>query len=156
MKLFYLVLLILLISSCSKETIKIKNDGIEKIDVKDTYIRTTKVETNGETEEMIKEPKIDIISPKDNEVIKNSTIFVKLSISDFKLVTPDRYPKKGQGHVQVWIDNMEFRGSRTEFVFENESNGTHIIKAELMLSNNTVLPYSKTIKVFVNKTWKDF
>lgn len=152
MKLFYLVLLILLISSCSKETIKIKNTGIEKIDIKDIYIRTTQVETNGETEEMIKEPKIDIISPKDNEVIKNSTIFVKLNISDFKLVTPDRYPKKEQGHVQVWIDNMEFRGSRTEFVFENESNGTHIIKAELMMSNNTVLPYSKTIKVFVNKT----
>jgi len=69
------------------------------------------------------------------------------------LVTPDKYPKKEQGHVQVWVDNMEQRSSKTVFVFENESNGTHWIKAELMLSNNTVLPYSRTIKVIVNKTY---
>ena len=54
--------------------------------------------------------------------------------------------------MQVWVDGMEFRGSKTEFVFENESNGIHTIKAELMLSNNTVLPYSKTIRVVVNNT----
>lgn len=98
------------------------------------------------------EPRIDIISPKDGEVIKGSQIKVKLDISNFKLVTPDNEPKQGQGHVQVWVGDMEFRGSKTEFVFENESNGIHTIKAELMLSNSTVLPYSNTIKVIVNKT----
>lgn len=149
MRLFYLILVILLITSCAKETIKIKSSdfGIEK----NAYIRTTQIESNGEIREIFQEPKIDIISPKDGELINSSRIVVKLSISDFKLVTPDRYPKQGQGHVQVWVDDMEFRGSKTEFIFENESNGTHTIKAELMLSNNTVLNYSKTIKVNITR-----
>ena len=99
----------------------------------------------------LSEPKIDMISPKNDEVIEDGKIILKLNISNFKLVTPDKEPQQGRGHVQVWVDDMEFRGSKTEFVFENESNGTHTIKAELMLSNNTVLPYSKTIKVIVNR-----
>lgn len=77
---------------------------------------------------------------------------MKLNISNFKLVTPDKYPKKGQGHVQIWVGDMEFRGSKTEFIFENESNGIHTVKAELMMNNNTVLPHSKTIKIFINRT----
>ena len=97
-------------------------------------------------------PGIDITSPRNGEVIKDGKILVKLNISNFKLVTPEKESQQGQGHVQVWVDDMEFRGAKTEFVFENESNGVHTIKAELMLSNNTVLPYSKTIKAFVNKS----
>ena len=100
----------------------------------------------------LNEPKINILSPGDGEVINDNKIIVKLNISNFELVTPDKESKQGQGHAQVWVDNMEFRSSKTEFVFMNESNGIHTIKAELMLSNNTVLPYSKTIKVIVNKT----
>ena len=124
MRVFYLVFLILLVASCN----------VNKI------------------QEIRKEPKIDIIIPKNEEIIKNNKLVVKLNISNFKLVTPDKEPMQGQGHVQVWVDNMEFRSSKTEFVFENESSGLHTIKAELMLSNNTVLPYSKTIKIVVNKT----
>lgn len=153
MKLIYFLVLIALIISCS-QAIKIKTVEPEKVGVVETYIRTTKVDIGVEEEVNMtaQEPKIDIIMPKDGEVINSSTIIVRLNISNFRLITPDRYPKQGQGHVQVWVDDMEFRGSRTEFIFENESNGTHIIKAELMLSNNTVLPYSKTIKINVTKT----
>ena len=122
MRFFYFILLALLIVSCIKKPIETK------------------------------EPNIDIISPKNSELIKDGKILLKLNISNFKLVTPDTEPKQGQGHIQVWIDDMEFRGSKTEFVFENESDGTHIIKGEIMLSNNTVLPYSKTIRVFLNRT----
>ena len=150
MRFFYFVLLFALLMSCTKETIEIKTS--EATDIKDTYIKTTIIESNTKVKEPPQEPKIDIISPKDGEVLNHTTIIIKLNISNFNLVTPDRYPKHGQGHVQVWVDYMEYRSSKTEFVFENESNGTHVIKAELMLSNNTVLPYSKTIKVVVNKT----
>ncbi|MDP3765527.1 MAG: hypothetical protein Q8R04_03365 [Nanoarchaeota archaeon] len=122
MRFFYFILLALLIVSCVTKSIETK------------------------------EPKIDIISPKNNEMIKDGKILLKLNISNFKLVTPDTELRQGQGHIQVWIDDMEFRGAKTEFVFENESDGTHQVKAELMLSNNTVLPYSRTIKVVLNKT----
>lgn len=153
MRLIYLLVLMVLVTSCNN-TIKIKSTDFVKSSIKDALIRTTGVDT--EVEKVVNmtapKPKIDIISPKDGEVINGSTIIVRLNISNFRLVTPDRYPKQGQGHVQIWVDDMEFRGSRTEFIFENESNGTHVIKAELMMSNNTVLPYSKAIKVNVTKT----
>ncbi|MBI2654593.1 Ig-like domain-containing protein [Candidatus Woesearchaeota archaeon] len=151
MKLAFSLILVLLLASCA-ETVNIKPADIENIGVKEPFIRTTKIEPERETKETDKEPKIDIIIPKDGEVFKHGNITVKLNISNFKLVLPDRYPQKGQGHVQVWFDGMEFRDSKTEFFFENESNGTHTIKAELMLSNNTVLPYSKTISIVIDKT----
>ena len=153
MRNFYFIVLIVLVASCSEDAIKIKTYDEKKVDTDSALIKTTRVEIEEETKEIPKEPEINIISPKDGEVINGSTIIVKLDISNFKLVTPDKYPKKEQGHVQVWVDNMEQRSSKTVFVFENESNGTHWIKAELMLSNNTVLPYSRTIKVIVNKTY---
>ncbi|MBI2657039.1 Ig-like domain-containing protein [Candidatus Woesearchaeota archaeon] len=148
MRLAYFILLLMLIASCAQK-IEIKNTAFGTAEA--ANIRTTKIEIGKGFEEVV-EPKINIISPKDNEVINSSRIELRLNISNFKIVTPDKYPKKGQGHVQVWIDGMEFRGSKTEFEFENESNGTHVIKAELMLSNNTVLNYSKTIKIVVNDT----
>ncbi len=150
MRIVYFVLLLMLIASCAQK-IEIRNPEIRKEEAGKADIRTTKIEISKGFEEVV-EPKIDIISPKDNEVINGSRITLNLSISNFRLVSPDKYPKKGQGHVQVWIDGMEFRGSKTEFDFENESNGTHIIKAELMLSNNTALNYSKTIKIMINNT----
>ena len=150
MKLFYLILLLLLITSCAKNSFEIKTSSAEKANVKDAYIRTTKIEIDNEQE--IPKPAIDIVNLKDGEIVKDGKILVLLNISNFRLVTPDTYPRKGQGHVQVWVDGMEFRSAKTEFVFENESNGTHIIKAELLLSNNTVLPYSKTINIIVNRT----
>ena len=152
MRYFWFIRLIMLATSCAVNSMKIKTSVKEKPFMKDAYIRTTKIEVDQDLEENISQPLVEIISPKNNEIINGEDIIVRLNISNFRLVTPDRYPKKGQGHVQVWIDGMEFRSSDTDFIFENESNGSHVIKAELMLSNNTVLPYSKTIVVFVNNT----
>ena len=153
MRLLYLVFLAILIASCAQAKIKVESSETANGIIDNAYIRTTEIKIGGEDDQQVaKEPEIYITSPKSWEVINGTTIVVKLNISNFRLVAPDLYPKKEQGHVQVWVDGMEFRGSRTEFVFENESNGTHIIKAELMMSNNTVLPYSDTIKVIVNKT----
>ena len=110
MKFFWLVLLILFIASCTEKTIEIKTSYAEK-----AGIRTTRIEVHEDAKEIPK-PQIDIISPKNGEVLKDNKLVVKLNVSNFKLVNPDRYPQKGQGHVQVWIDDMEFRGSKKEFV----------------------------------------
>ena len=136
-----LIAVLVLLDSCA-ENAEIKNSDY----IGDAYMRTTEAYAQDE-----QSPSIDIISPKDGEVIKDSKIVVVLDVRNFRLVAPDKEPKHGQGHVQVWVDNMEFRSSKTRFVFENESNGIHTIKAELMLSNNTVLPYSKSIRVFVDR-----
>lgn len=144
------IFLIFLAAACAK-TVEIRDNNGKNV-VNDAYIRTTDVKSDKDVKEAAREPELRIINPKDMEFIRNSTIIVRLNISNFRLVAPDLYPKKGQGHVQVWLDDMEYRGSKTDFVFENESNGNHTIRAELLTSNNTVLPYSRTIRIFVNSS----
>ena len=152
MRFIFLIFLILLLASCDKQIIEIKTSSAEKAGVEVTNIRTVNVDLKEDLQEKPKEPQIDIIKPEDGEIINRDAVVVVVNVSNFKLVSPDRYPQEGQGHIQVWVDDMEYRSSKTVFVFENQTNGTHIIKAELMMSNNTVLNYSKTIKVFVNRT----
>ena len=149
MRRFYFFLLMVLRASCAENAVRIKTTESDSI-IKEVHIRTTAVQIAEEPEEN-PQPNIEITSPENYEVINSSRLIIRLNISNFKLVTPDKYPRKGQGHVQLWVDGMEFRGSKTEFIFENESNGTHTIRAELMMSNNTVLPYSDAIKVIINK-----
>lgn len=64
MRSFYLIVLILLVISCSKETIKIMTYDDKKVDRDNALIKTTKFEINNQ-EDIIKEPEINIISPKD-------------------------------------------------------------------------------------------
>lgn len=146
MKLFYLVILMVLVASCTQ--MEIKPSSAEKI-VKEPYIRTTEIDVEKEAQQVDNSPKIAIINPKDGEVLQDGNVVVTLNISNFKLVAPDRYPKESQGYIRVWLDAMEASGSKTKFSFENIANGTHAIKAELVLSNNTVIAYSKPIKVTI-------
>ncbi len=149
MRLAFLLITIMLLASCSQEKIIIKTSSSEKAGVKDAYIRTTETTIEKYAQHKNSEPKIDIVIPKDGEILNENEIFIMVNVSNFKLVTPDTYPKEGQGYIQVMVDDMEARSSNTNFVFKNESNGTHVIRAELTLSNGTLLPYSKTIKVIV-------
>jgi len=147
MKYMLFIFLILLIS-CKK--IEIKSSESANIDVKNAYIRTKNIDYN-EEKEINMTPTINIISPKDGSIL-NETFSLKVNVTNFKLVPPNWYPQQGQGHIQVWFDDMEFRSSKTEFEFESEGEGEHTIKAELMLSNHTALPYSHTIKIIINKS----
>lgn len=97
-----------------------------------------------------KEPSIRIISPVDGAITNSSDIRVVLDISNFKLVAPERFPKTSQGHIRLLFDDIEFTSAKPEFVIKSESDGQHTIKAQFMMSNNTVLPYSDTIKIYVN------
>ncbi len=147
MKYMLLIFLILLVS-CKK--IEIKSSDSANIDIKNAYIRTTNIDYN-EEKEINTTPTINIINPKDGDIL-NGTFIVKINVTNFKLVPASWYPQQDQGHIQVWFDSMELRSSKTEFEFESEGEGEHTIKAELMLSNHTVLPYSHTIKIIINKS----
>lgn len=153
MRIILTILLVMLVASCIQQKPKIKTTSLETSNIKEAYIRTTNVEISDEPQNL-REPQVNIIIPKNNEVINGGKIIVKINLSNFKLVTPDRYPSKRQGYVRLWFDDAEFQGSSTEFIFENESNGFHTIKAELMMSNGTVLPGSKTIKVYIKRAEK--
>src|SRR3989338_1755920 len=147
MKFLYLMVLMVLVSSCT-QTMEIKTSGTEKI-IKEPYIRTTEVDIEKEAQEVDNSPKIEITIPKDNQILQDGNVAVALNISNFRLVAPDMYPKDSPGYIRVWLDEMEASGLKTEFVFENIANGTHKIMAELVLSNNTVIAYSKAIKVVI-------
>lgn len=142
----YLLFILLILAACTK--IEIKSSDSANIDIKNAYIRTTDIDYN-EEKEINTTPTINIITPKNGDVL-NGTFLVKVNVTNFRLVPTNWYPQQGQGHIQVWFDNMESRSSKPEFIFQNESEGEHTIKAELMLSNNTVLPYSRTIKIYIN------
>ncbi|MBI1934969.1 hypothetical protein HYS31_00870 [Candidatus Woesearchaeota archaeon] len=151
MKLVCFVILAFLVSSCS-QPIEIKNEDSGVLDIKEAVIRTSDAETYEDWQEKPKEPKISIIAPKDMEMLNSSDIWVVLDISNFKLVPQESYPKNWQGITRVWFDGIWQMGAKSYYVFENESNGERTITAELMLSNYTVLPYSDTIRIVINKT----
>ena len=151
MKPVYIVLLVFIIASCAKNNIEIKSSDIKK-NLDSINIKTSSAENDEESQYTPKEPQIKILSPKNFGVINQNTAIIVLNVSNFKLVSPDRYPKKNEGLVQVWFDNIWLRDSNSIFVFENISNGTHAVRAELVMSNYTVLPYNDTINVFVDIT----
>ena len=148
MKRVCLVLFIFIVASCAKSNIEIKPSDIKKY-FENTSIQTSYAENIEESQYKPKEPSIRIISPKDFDIIKQNNAIVILNVSNFKLVSPDRYPKKNEGLIQVWFGNLELRDTDAIFVFENLSTGTHAVRAELVMSNYTVLPYNDTINVFV-------
>ena len=155
MKAMYFMLLLIVIASCAKNQVEIKTADINKAETDSASITTAEGKTEEATQYLPKVPEIKIIIPKDGEIINKNTIIVVLNVSNFKLASPDRYPKKGEGQIQVRIDNFRLQDSNTIFTFENESNGTHIITANLMMSNNTLLPYNDTIRVYVNSKVTD-
>ncbi len=145
MRFIYLIFLILLITSCAKETVDIKSAYTEKVNIK-----TTKVEVNGEFNETPKEPAIWIITPKNGEVIRNSTIAVSLNVSNFKLVPVGEPVKDGEGHFHVWLDSEKKIGQQTAFAFENAVSGKHTIVAELVKSDHSSLSPKVTKAITIN------
>ena len=150
MKAVYFILLLVVIASCAKNQVEIKTADINKAETDSASITTAEGKTEEATQYLPKVPEIRITIPKDGEIINKNTIIVVLNVSNFKLVSPDRYPKKGEGQIQVLIDDFRLQDSNTIFTFENESNGTHLITANLVMGNNTLLPYNDTIRVYVN------
>ncbi len=84
-------------------------------------------------------PSIEIKSPKDGSTISGTTIRVEVDIDNFNLVPATNAPKAGEGHVHAFVDSIEQRGPKKTFVFENITAGSHTVKAELHLSDHTLV-----------------
>ena len=96
-------------------------------------------------------PNLEIVSPKDNELIKNSQVTVELQAENFNLVPVGSDVKDGEGHFHVWLDSEEKISQETKFIFDNVVSGRHSIVAELVKSDNSPLSpkVSKTISIEV-------
>ena len=84
-------------------------------------------------------PMLDIISPKDDDLIKNSTVSVEVDSENFKIVPVGSPVKNGEGHFHVWLDSEKKIGPQTTFIFGNIISGKHSIVAELVKSDHSSL-----------------
>lgn len=134
MRVVYLVLLILLIVSCSRN-IEIKNSDFE---VEKPYMRTTSIQI--ENDSISKEaPKIEIINPKYHDLTKVSNLTITLHASNFKIVPIGNAVKDGEGHFHVWLDSEKKVTAEQTVTFEKVASGYHTIVAELVQSNHSSL-----------------
>ena len=95
-------------------------------------------------------PQLEIISPKEGEIINDFPLFVQVRVKNFKLVKPENYygpanPKQ-LGHIHYFLDNYpEVATDSTQVLFgklEGEkyiSIGPHSLAVELVHDNHTVL-----------------
>lgn len=128
--------MVLILASCANEiAIKdtLKSDGIAK----EPYIKTTSVEI--ESDETMLPPSIIILSPRENQLIKNSTVNARAYAENFRIVPVGSAVKNGEGHFHVWLDSERRIGDYNNFTFENVSSGRYSIAVELVMSDHSSL-----------------
>ena len=148
MKKICFLLVILILASCTNE-IAIKDSKSPAGAAGESYIRTTSVEI--ENNETMMPPSISILSPRENQLIKNSTVNIRVYADNFKTVPAGNTVKDGEGHFHVWLDSDRKIGAYNNFTFWNVSSGRHLIAAELVMSNHSSLTprVIKTISINV-------
>lgn len=97
-----------------------------------------------------KTPILKIISPSDNELIKSSSVNVKVQADNFNLVPVGSPVKDGEGHFHVWLDSEKQLGPQTTFTFDKVVSGKHTITAELVKSDHSSLTPKITQAINVN------
>ena len=147
MKKIYFLLIILVLASCTNE-IAIKDSQSPAGAAGEPYIRTTNVEV--ESNETMLPPSIKILSPRENQLIKNSTVNVRVYSDNFRIVPVGSAVKNGEGHFHVWLDSDRKIGAYNNFTFENVYSGRHSIVAELVMSNHSSLSPGITKMVLIN------
>ena len=138
MRILFLALVMVLIISCSGGEISIK-DAESGNEIKDVSIKTTRVEISEEPEEIKLNPTLNIISPIESKLIKNSTVTVELQAGNFNIVPIGMPVKENEGHFYVWLDSEKRITGDNIVVFENAYSGRHSIVAELVKSNHSSL-----------------
>lgn len=142
MRLIHLILLMILIISCSEKSIEIKTSNAENININDAYIRTTKIEVDGEEKAAVgtkTSPALKIIFPNDGNLIKSSNVSIELDANNFNIVPIDMPVKDDEGHFHVWLDSEKKVSADKTFTFENVVSGKHTIVAELVKSDHSSL-----------------
>ena len=97
-----------------------------------------------------KNPVLKIVSPNDGDLIKNSSVTVKVQADDFHLVPAGQLVKDGEGHFHVWLDSEKKLGPQAAFTFDDVESGKHTITAELVKSNHSSLSPKITKNITIN------
>jgi len=82
--------------------------------------------------------KLAIISPKDGEVVHGTTVVLKVSLKDAKLVQPTTsniVPNEGHLHV-ILDDQLISMTGDTQQILTNLTPGQHLLKVEFVASDH--------------------
>ncbi|MBI2655003.1 hypothetical protein HYX06_01095 [Candidatus Woesearchaeota archaeon] len=132
-----MIIAIMLVVSCSGGEIAIKNSEANN-EIKEASIKTTKV-VSEEPEEIKLSPELNIISPAESQLIRNSTVIVSLQAVNFNIVPIGVPVKENEGHFHVWLDSEKKVTTESVSTFENVGSGRHSIVAELVKSDHSSL-----------------
>lgn len=158
--LIWVFILLIVIVSCTQTQQKISSGDCPagQPNCKDLATNPNVIEDEKEVEPaqvQLLSPKLSIVSPKDNELIKSSTVTIQLQAENFNLVPVGEPVKDGEGHFHVWLDSEKKLGPQTTFTFENVVSGKHSIVAELVKSDHSSLTpkVSKSITINVESDY---
>lgn len=101
-------------------------------------------------------PKLDVVTPGENQTIYGNKIPVLMSTENFTLTDFQNNPPLvyGQGHIHLWLDDESptpesaSKTFKEDFTFSDVPYGEHTLKVQLVNNNHTpVTPIQeKTIK----------
>lgn len=95
-------------------------------------------------------PQLNIVSPKDGELIKSSKVIVELKEENFNIVPIGSPVKHGEGHFHAWFDSEKKVTTNKTIAFENIVSGKHTIVAELVNSDHSSLNPKLTKLITIN------
>ena len=95
-------------------------------------------------------PAIKIISPKEEDLIKNSKVIVQVDAENFKIVPIGEPVKTGEGHFHVWLDSDKKVTTEKSVTFENVVSGKHSIVAEIVKSDHSSLSPKVASTITIN------
>lgn len=102
-----------------------------------------------------KNPGINIISPKDSELIKSSKVTVEMQAENFNIAPIGSPVKEREGHFHVWLDSDKKVTAEKIITFENVVSGKRTIVAELVKSDHSSLSpkVTKTITIDIESDY---
>ena len=100
-------------------------------------------------------PKFEIITPGDGQIIYGNKVPVLFSVENFQLVDYAQNPKPtaGQGHIHIWLDDSNATAQSATKVtqdthtFPDVSYGNHTLRAELVTNDHKSLVPPQIITV---------
>ena len=136
-----LISFVLLVSACAQQT---QQPIKQQVPALDTDKVVEKVVVSEQS------PSLKIISPSNNELIKNSKITINLKPENFNIVPIGSPVKDNEGHFHVWLDSEKKVTTDSTIIFENVVSGKHQIVAELVKSDHSSLSPKVTQAIIVN------
>lgn len=140
----FFISLLILVSACAPQQEQAATSSkVQAPEAKENAVEKVVEQAKGS-------PILNIVSPKDSELIKSSKVIVQLDAENFNLVPVGQPVKSGEGHFHVWLDSEKKLGPDKTFTFENIASGRHTIVAELVKSDHSSLSPRITKTIAVN------